>query len=205
MFCLVAGPFLQLLGDCLWLTRNYNFSWNIWREAASVFFIPAGVLFAKIIERKSFWWSVTCCALFVMGCIGAAAMMPLFRLSAFYPVVGHNGFPTVVASVMDKKLFAVTLFPLGLCFPVSLVLFGVATLKYRVLNILTGIALIIAGILFWTGNAGEVDSILIIGDVWLLLAFCYVGYQAFGENIKPSTEKLLVAGTQQSAFNQMRI
>ena len=204
MFCLFAGPFLQLLGDCLWLTRNYNFSWNIWREAASVFFIPAGILFAKIIERKSFWWSVTCCALFVIGCIGAAAMMPLFRLSAFYPVVGHNGFPTVVASVMDKKFFAVTLFPLGLCFPVSLVLFGVAMLKYKVLNILTGIAFIIAGILFWTGNAGEVDSILIIGDVWLLLAFCYVGYQAFGETIKPSTEKLPVAGAQRSAFNQMR-
>jgi hypothetical protein len=174
--CLFAGPFFQLLGDSLWLTRNYNFSWNIWREAASIFFIPAGFLLAKIIERKSFWWSVTSCGLFVVGCIGAAAMMPLFRLSAFYPVVGHNGFPTVVSSVMDKKLFAVTLFPPGLCFPVSLVLYGVAMLKLRILNVLAGVALIVSGVLFWTGNAGEVDSVLIIGDVWLLLTFCYTGY-----------------------------
>ena len=190
--CLFAGPSFQLVGDCLWLTHSYNFSWNIWREVASIFFIPAGFLFTKIIERKSFWWSASCCALFVIGCIGAAAIMPLFRLTAFYPAVGHNGLPTVVTSIMDKKLFGVTIFPPGLCFPVSLVLFGMAILKQKVLNVLAGIAFIASGAFFWTGNAGEVDSILIIGDIWLLLTFCYTGYAIYRESMQPFAEKVLV-------------
>lgn len=186
MICLFAGPFFQLLGDALWLSRNYNFSWNIWREAAYVFFIPTGFLFAKMIEQKSFWWAMICCALFIIGCVGAAAMMPLFRLGAFYPTEGQYAFPNIVASVLDKKLFAVTLFPAGLCFPISLVLFGVAFLKYRVLKTVIGIAFILSGILFWLGNAGEMESVLILGDIWLLLTFCYVGYSIYNTLVFPS-------------------
>ena len=186
MICLFAGPFFQLLGDTLWLTRSYSFSWNIWREIAYIFFVPAGFLFAKMIEQRNFWWSMVPCALFVAGCIGAAAMMPLFRLGAFYPIIGHNALPTVVTSVLSKKLFGATLYPLGLCFPVSLVIFGTAFLKHRLVNTLTGTAFIISGVLFWLGNAGEIDSILIIGDVWLLVTFCYVGYRVH-QSVPPTS------------------
>jgi hypothetical protein len=87
-------------------------------------FYSCRFLIARIIERKSFAWAMISCALFVTGCIGCVAMMPLFRLGAFYPTEGNNAFPVIVSSVLDKKLFAVTLYPPGLCFPVSLVVFG---------------------------------------------------------------------------------
>lgn len=176
MICLFAGPFLQVLGDVLWSSRHYSYSWSIWREASYIFFVPAGFLLAKMIERKNFWWAVACSALFVTGCFGAAAMMPLFRLGAFYPSHGHYDFPTIVSSVLDKRLFAVTLYPPGLCFPVSLVLFGVAFLKFKLLRAFIGIALILSGVLFWLGNAGEMESMLIIGDAFLLLTLCQIGY-----------------------------
>jgi len=179
LICLFAAPLLQLIGDALWLTRNYNYSWNIWREASYVFFVPVGFLLAKMLEKKSFVWAMTACGLFVIGCFGCATMMPLFRLGDFYPVEGHNAFPVIVQSVMDKKGFAVTLYPPGLCFPVSLVVFGIGFLKYHILNKLFSVALIICGVLFWLGNAGETDPVLIAGDALLLITLCYAGYLIF--------------------------
>jgi hypothetical protein len=87
-----------------------------------------------------------------------------------------------VNSGLDKKLFGSTLHPPGLCFPVSLVVFGVGFLKYKAFSTMVNIALIISGVLFWLGNAGEIDSLLIIGDGLLLCVFCYMGYLAFGKN-----------------------
>ena len=180
--CLFLGPLFQLTGAMLWKMHTHNYSWNIWREASYIFFIPAGFLIARIIERKSFAWAMISCALFVTGCIGCVAMMPLFRLGAFYPTEGNNAFPVIVSSVLDKKLFAVTLYPPGLCFPVSLVVFGMAFLKYKTFSTVVNIAFILSGALFWLGNAGEIDSLLIIGDVLLLCLFCYIGYLMFGSS-----------------------
>src|SRR5215510_6850400 len=145
--CLVLGPLFQLIGDSLWKTHAYDYSWNIWREASYIFFIPAGFLLAKLIERKSFTWAMISCALFVIGCIGCVTMMPLFRLGAFYSTQGNNAFPVVVNSVLDKKLFAATLYPPGLCFPVSLVVFGICFLKYRVFSALVNTGIMLSGVL----------------------------------------------------------
>ena len=109
-------------------------------------------------------------------------MMPLFRLGAVYPREGNNAFPVVVNSVLDKNSFAVTLYPPGLCFPVSLVAFGIGFLKYKVFSTSVNTAFIPSGILFWLGNAGEIDSLLIIGDGLLLCIFCFIGYLMSGRN-----------------------
>jgi hypothetical protein len=59
LICLILGPLFQLVGDALWLTEDFPFSWSVWREASYVFFVPAGILIAKIIERKSIKWAIT--------------------------------------------------------------------------------------------------------------------------------------------------
>jgi hypothetical protein len=58
-----------------------------------------------------------------------------------------------------------------------MVLFGAVFLKYKLVNVVIGIAFILSGIFFWLGNAMEIESILIIGDIWILLTFCYAGIQ----------------------------
>lgn len=191
--CLLLAPLLQLIGDSLWVSRSFPYSWSLWREASYIFFIPAGFFLARLIARKSATWAVVACAFYVVGCFGSAAMMPLFRLGAFYPVQGANEFPTVVQSVLDKNAFAVTLFLPGLCFPVSLLLFGIAFLKHRVLPAAFGASFILAGILFWLGNAMEINPILVVGDVWLLLLFCGLGYTIF-KNSGRHTITALAAG-----------
>jgi hypothetical protein len=185
--CLFLGPLLQLIGDALWLTRDYNYSWNIWREMSYIFFVPVGFLLAKLLEKKSFTWAMIACALFVIGCFGAATMMPLFRLGGFYLIEGHNEFPAVVQSVLSEKGFAVTLFPLGLCFPVSLVVFGIGFLKHKVLSTFLAVVLILCGVLFWLGNAGEIDPLLITGDVLQLVTLCYTGYVIYNDRQPHST------------------
>lgn len=186
--CLFIGPLLQLIGDSLWLTSNYTYSWNIWREVSYIFFVPGGFLFAKRLEKQSFMWAMIACTLFNIGCFGAAAMMPLFRLGDFYPIAGHNEFPVVVQSVLDKKAFAVTLFPPGLCFPVSLIVFGISFLKYTIFSKLVAVAFIACGVLFWLGNAGEIDSLLIIGDAFILITFCYSGYIIYNNKTQYSMQ-----------------
>jgi hypothetical protein len=74
------------------------------------------------------------------------------------------------------------LFPPGLCFPVSLILFGIGLLKYKLLGAAWGLAFMISGVLFWLGNAMEMDVVLIIGDVWLLGVFCSLGYRIFRDS-----------------------
>jgi hypothetical protein len=111
-------------------------------------------------------------------------MMPLFRLGAFYPVQHANEFPTVVQSVLDKGAYAPTLFFPGLCFPVSLVLFGIAFLKHRVLPRPFGVFFVLAGILFWFGNAMEINPLMVFSDIWLLLLFSGLAYIIFTNNAR---------------------
>lgn len=179
LLCLLLAPLLQLIGDALWVSQTSPFAWSIWREASYIFFIPVGFLLAKLVAPKSMNWAIAACALYVVGSFGSAAMMPLFRLGAFYPTEGQNEFPAIVQSVLDKNAFAVTLFLPGLCFPVSLVLFGIAFLKHKVLPAALGVAFCVAGLLFWTGNAMEMNLILIIADAWLLVVFCWLGFVVF--------------------------
>jgi hypothetical protein len=177
--CLFIGPLCQLVGDSLWMTGNYNYSWNVWREASYIFFIPAGFLLAKTLEKKSFTWAMIACALFIIGCFGSAAMMPLFRLGGFYPIEGHYQFPEVVQRVLDKKLFAVTLFPAGLCFPVSFIVFGAGYLRHKLINMGFGLLMMLCGILFFLGNAGEMEALLVAGDSLILFTLCYFGYHLY--------------------------
>jgi hypothetical protein len=132
-----------------------------------------------MLERKNFLWAMIACAFFVIGCFGSATMMPLFRLGAFYPIEGHNEFPSVVQSVLDKKLFALTLYPAGLCFPVSLMIFGLGFLRYNTINRIAAFSLMLCSLLYWMGNAMAMDPALIIGDALLLVTSCYLGYYIF--------------------------
>ena len=183
VLCLIMGPVFQLIGDSLWVTNNFPYAWNVWREASYLFFIPIGFLLSKMVERNNVKWAIAGCALYITGCLGSATMMPLFRLGAFYPIGGHNQFPVIVQSVLDKNAFAVTLFLPGLCFPLSLVMYGVLFFKYKLLPAALASAFCVAGILFWTGNAGEINSILVAGDVWLLAVFCWFGYVIFRRGV----------------------
>jgi hypothetical protein len=180
--CLLIAPLLQLIGDILWINHGFSYSWSIWREASFIFFIPVGFWMARIVETKSVKWALAACAFYVVGCLGVAAMMPLFRLGAFFPIQEHHEFPAIVQSVLDKNAFALTLFPPGLCFPVSLILFGIGLLKYKLLNTPLGFAFVVSGVLFWLGNAMEMDLVLILGDVWLLGLFCCLGYRIFRDS-----------------------
>jgi hypothetical protein len=188
--CLLLAPMLQLIGDSLWVSQAFPFSWSLWREASFIFFIPAGFLLARLVATKSATWAVLACGFYIVGCIGVTTMMPLFRLGAFYPVQHANEFPSVVQSVLDKGAYAATLFLPGLCFPVSLVLFGIAFLKHRVLPKPFGSSFILAGILFWFGNAMEINPLMVISDVWLLLLFCGLGYVVFTNNARQPTTEL---------------
>lgn len=172
--CFILAPLLQLIGDSLWVTKEYPFSWNLWREVSYIFFIPVSLVLAKMLEKHSINWAILCCGLFITGCIGNVAMMPLFRLGAFYPINGHDEFPAIVQSVLGKQAFAVTLFPLGLCFPLSFVFFGIGFLRKKIETSLFGFAFILAGILFFSGNALESDIALVIGDVFMLALLLYV-------------------------------
>ena len=182
--CLVLGPLFQLIGDSLWVTHDYPYSWSIWREASYLFLIPAGILLFKKVEGRSVQWAIIACALYITGCFGSATMMPLFRLGAFYPIERPNEFPAIVQTVLDKKLFAASLFLPGLCFPVSLVLFGFLFLRYRLLPAVLSVAFCVSGMLFWIGNAGEVNAILVIGDALLLVVFCWFGYVNFSNSAR---------------------
>jgi predicted membrane chloride channel (bestrophin family) len=62
LICLILGPLFQLVDDALWSTNQFAFSWSVWRKASYIFFVPAGILIAKIIEPKSMKWAITCCA-----------------------------------------------------------------------------------------------------------------------------------------------
>ena len=193
ILCLILGPLLQLIGDSLWVSGNHPFSWNLWREASYLFFIPVGFLLSKVVERKNVKWAIAACALFIIGCLGSATMMPLFRLGAFYPVAGHNEFPIIVQSAFDKNAFAATLFLPGLCLPVSFVLFGILYLKYKLLLPALASSFCVAGILFWTGNAEEINTVLIAGDAWLLAVFGWFGYIIFRK--QPEYKNVVLSGS----------
>jgi hypothetical protein len=188
--CLLLAPLLQLVGDSLWVSQSFPFSWSLWREASFIFFIPIGFLLARLVAPKSATWAVIASAFYFVGCIGVSTMMPLFRLGAYYPMEKANEFPTIVQSVFDKGAYAPTLFFPGLCFPVSLVLFGIAFVKHRVLPRAFAISFILAGILFWFGNAMEINPLMITSDVWLLLLFCGLSYILFTNNARQTAPGL---------------
>jgi hypothetical protein len=69
-----------------------------------------------------------------------------------------------------------------------LIVFGIGFLKYTIFSKLLAVAFIVYGVLFWLGNAGEIDSLLIIGDAFILITFCYSGYIIYNNKTQYSMQ-----------------
>jgi hypothetical protein len=160
---LLAAPVTGLAGAVLWSLPGLDAVWPNVLWLSFLLFIPVGYRLAAVLQQRPPVLTAWALSLNMIGCVSAAGHMNLFRFNAVLPYQGSRNFPDILMQAMDQHAIDLLTYLPALLFPVSFVLFGIAVIKTKVFNILTGALLIVFGLLFWLGNAGESDAALISG------------------------------------------
>lgn len=86
--------------------------------------------------------------------------------------------PTVFGSIFNSApAVFVSIFPVGLFFPLGLVTLGLALFWWRPLNRWLGLLLALGGVLFPAGRAAGIAHAIIACDIVLAAAFAAIGWQ----------------------------
>lgn len=113
--------------------------------------------------------------------IGWAASMRILTVIHLDTVMraGVEGVPpSALGSVFSSApaLF-LSIFPIGLFFPLGLITLGLALFWWRPVNRWLGLLLALGGVLFPVGRAAGIESALIACDIVLAAAFAAIGWQ----------------------------
>ncbi|WP_128543048.1 hypothetical protein [Larkinella soli] len=174
--CLIAAPVAQLVGDSYYVIGDFPFAFSLWRWVGHLLFIPALLGLSHYwLRGRADWLGLIGTALVVIGSMGAASLFRIMRLSSVLEV-GQNGFPLVAEQAFGRSPgIAASLFLGSLQFPVGLVVLGAGVLRERSLPGFAGILLMACGLLFWLGNAMEIDACLLAGDTLTLSLLGWLG------------------------------
>ncbi len=169
ILCLVTAPLLQLCSDVLWLTGYSKTVMTLIREVSMILFVPTGFWLAYQIGKKAPKTAILCGGLFMTGCMGFAALMPLYRLPDYVPDTIRSQFD--IDHILYATDFAPTIFLFTLCFPLSLLVIGISSFVLGTFSKMVSAWIAISGILFWIGNALHIAFFLIVGDAWLCFTY----------------------------------
>lgn len=167
----LLAPLTGLAGSLLWITNKYEAIWPNIMWASFILFIPVCYRLSQMLKPVVPKLTTWAASLNLIGCVGAAGHMNLFRFNAVLPYHGSRYFADVLMQAADKNFIAPFTYLPGLMFPVSYVLLGVAVIKSKALSVLIGTLLIAFGVLFWMGNAGESDIALVACYTAATIAF----------------------------------
>jgi hypothetical protein len=91
---------------------------------------------------------------------------------------GVEGVPkTVFQSIFEGlPMLWVSLFPVGLTFPIGMIILGAALVYAAPVNRLAGVAMIVGGICFPMGRAAGIEWAYIVCDFLLAFSFAFLGW-----------------------------
>lgn len=116
------------------------------------------------------------CAL--LGWAASMRILTVIHLDALLRAGVEGVPPSALESVFNSApVVLLSIFPVGLLFPLGLVTLGLALFWWRPLNRWLGLLLALGGILFPLGRAVGIESAIVACDIVLATAFAAIGWQ----------------------------
>lgn len=117
-------------------------------------------------------------AFVLVGWAASTRISVLIQLDALLRAGVEGVPPSALQSIfMSAPVVWVSVFPVGLFFPLGLITLGLALFWWRPVNCLFGLLLALGGVLFPLGRAVGIDSAIIASDITLAAAFAAFGWQ----------------------------
>jgi hypothetical protein len=124
------------------------------------------------------------------GLLGATLVLLGWVISSRIMVIGQldallaNGVPGVPRDSLQKifqhaPLVFVSIFPIGLLFPIGLIVLGLTIAAARPIHRGVGVLLAIGGVLFPIGRIGGYEWAVVSSDLVLAATFAFTGWQIF--------------------------
>jgi len=132
----------------------------------------------QVLRRKADRTGLIGAALAIMGWVIGSRIMVVGQLQALLA----NGVPGVPADALGKMfqhapLVFVSIIPVGLLFPIGLIVLGITIFVVRPVNRWIGALLAIGGVLFPLGRAVGHEWAIVSCDVVLATTFALIGWQ----------------------------
>jgi hypothetical protein len=114
----------------------------------------------------------------LVGWAASTRISVLIQLDAVMRAGVEGVPPTALGSAFQAApLMWVSVFPVGLFFPLGLITLGLALFWWRPVNCWLGLLLALGGVLFPLGRAMGIEFALVASDITLAVAFAAIGWQ----------------------------
>jgi hypothetical protein len=125
----------------------------------------------QLVRRKRDGLGLTGAALAILGATVGARIMVLGQLR---DLAGNN---SIMDMLQSARIVWASIVPIGLMYPIGLMLLGIAIISARPVHRWIGVALAIGGLLFPVGRAIGVGPAIYGSDAILALAYASLGWQ----------------------------
>jgi hypothetical protein len=146
---------------------------------ANAVLMTAAVLgLSQLLRARADWAGLSGAAFVFIGWAASTRISVLIQLDGLLRA-GVEGVPSAALESIFKSspsLF-VSVFPVGLFFPLGLITLGLALCWRRPVNRWSGLLLASGGVLFPLGRAVGIDSAVVACDIILAIAFVAFGWQ----------------------------
>ncbi len=177
-FCLIAAPTLLLAADVMQVIGGFDFEWTIVMWISFVLFVPAILGAVHLLRNRADYLGLLGGAFCVIGALAGAGMMTIFRLNAVLTAGGAGDLAPVIESAFKARpALPMSIFMPGALFPLGFIVLAVGLYRARVSSVWLALLLAFGGVLFPIGHAVGVTAALLGGDVVLLIALGWLGWQ----------------------------
>jgi hypothetical protein len=170
--CAIAAPVLLLAADVMQLMPAFAFEWTLVMWLAFATFIPAVLAIGLMAEKVSPTLGWLGLLLSFIGAVAGASMQIYFRVAA---VMEAGGEQTALQAMQPPSPLFISIVPLGLFFPVGLVLTAIALAREPARRLDAGL-LAAGAIAFPIGHAIGIAPASLGADLILLAAFARLGW-----------------------------
>jgi hypothetical protein len=145
----------------------------------AVLMIAATLGLSQLLRVRADWAGLLGATSTLVGWAAATRISVLIQLDA---LLGRAGVEGVPASTLESAFKAapamwVSVFPVGLFFPLGLITLGLALFRWRPVNRWLGLLLALGGVLFPLGRAMGIEAAMVACDITLAAAFAAIGWQ----------------------------
>jgi hypothetical protein len=144
----------------------------------AVLMTVAALALSQLLRARADWAGLLGATSMLIGWAAATRISVIIQLHALLSAGVEGVSPSALESVFKASpAMWVSVFPVGLFFPLGLITLGLALFWRRPLNCWLGLLLALGGVLFPLGRALGIELAIVACDIVLAAAFAAIGWQ----------------------------
>ncbi|HEX8616006.1 MAG TPA: hypothetical protein VF911_00355 [Thermoanaerobaculia bacterium] len=141
--------------------------------------LTAGAVFGitQLVRRKADRLGLAGGALMILGATVGARIIALHQVGMLATITPGASLDALTAPMKNAPLVFVSLVPIGLMYPIGVILLGIALFIARPVNRTAAILMIVGGVLFPIGRAIGIEPAVYASDAILAITYGYLSHE----------------------------